>query len=79
MSDPFSADISDADRALLRYAQKLTRTPHSIEACDIDNLRENGFSDEAIHDAAQVIALFNYYNRVADGLGLKSMTDPLSG
>ena len=35
---------------------------------DIETLRENGFDDRAIHDAAQVIAYFNYINRIADGL-----------
>ncbi|MEM7309338.1 MAG: hypothetical protein AAF682_21830 [Planctomycetota bacterium] len=33
---------------------------------DVDALRGHGLSDEAIHDAIQVIAYFNYINRVAD-------------
>jgi alkylhydroperoxidase family enzyme len=33
-------------------------------------LREHGFSDAAIHDAAQIIGYFNYINRVADSLGI---------
>ncbi len=37
---------------------------------DVAELREHGFDDVAIHDAAQVIAYFNYINRVADGLGI---------
>ena len=36
---------------------------------DADRLREHGHSDEAIHDAVQVIAYFNYINRVAEALG----------
>lgn len=36
----------------------------------MQRLRREGLSDEAIHDAAQVIAYFNYINRVADGLGV---------
>lgn len=35
---------------------------------DIARLREVGLDDVAIHDAVQVIAYFNYINRVADGL-----------
>jgi len=34
-------------------------------------LRAHGFGDRAIHDAAQVIAYFNYINRVADALGVE--------
>lgn len=37
---------------------------------DIRELRNQGFSDSAIHDATQVIAYFNYINRVADALGI---------
>ena len=39
---------------------------------DVDALREHGFDDRAIHDAAQVVSAFNYFNRVADGLGLET-------
>lgn len=37
---------------------------------DLDSLRAQGFSGTAIHDAVQVIAYFNYINRVADALGV---------
>ena len=33
-------------------------------------LRGHGFDDVAIHDAVQVIAYFNYINRIADCLGV---------
>lgn len=33
-------------------------------------LRTAGFNDDALSIAAQVIAYFNYINRVADGLGV---------
>ncbi len=39
-------------------------------AADIERLRGEGCSDEAIHDAIQVIAYFNYVNRVAEGVGI---------
>lgn len=58
------------DRALCDHAVKLTRTPAEITQADIDRLRELGLSDQAISDATQVIAYFNYINRIADGLGV---------
>ena len=29
-----------------------------------------GLTDPAIHDVVQVTALFNYYDRLADGMGI---------
>jgi uncharacterized peroxidase-related enzyme len=63
------------DAALLAFADKLTRTPTAIRQPDIDALRQHGFDDAAISHAVQVIALFAYYNRVADGLGIHTHDD----
>ncbi len=51
---------------------KLTLHPAQVGAADAAVLRGHGFDDTAIHDAIQVIAYFNYINRVAEGVG----TDP---
>jgi alkylhydroperoxidase family enzyme len=48
----------------------LTRAPESVGKADADALRTVGWDDRAIHDAAQIIAYFNYINRIADGLGV---------
>lgn len=59
-----------ADRALAAFAVKLTKTPGAMGRSDVDALRAAGFDDRAVSDAGQVIAYFNYINRVADGLGV---------
>ncbi len=56
---------------MLDFAVKLTRTPRAMRRDDVDALRAAGLSDEAIHDVVQIAALFNYYNRLADGLGIE--------
>ena len=71
MDDWRSADLDDAVRALCRYAEKLTRTPGAMCAADVEALRAAGFDDVAIHDAIQVVAYFNYINRVADGVDVE--------
>jgi uncharacterized peroxidase-related enzyme len=64
------ADLSEPMRALCDYAVKLTRTPAAVGAPDVAALRAQGWDDEAIHDAIQVIAYFNYINRIAEGVGI---------
>jgi NAD(P)H-hydrate epimerase len=56
---------------LLAYALKLTHTPSAMKRKDVDALREHGLDDRAIVDANQVVAYYNYVNRVADGLGVQ--------
>ena len=46
----------------------MTHAPASVSQEAIDALRAHGWSDVAIHDAIQVIAFFNYINRVADAV-----------
>jgi uncharacterized peroxidase-related enzyme len=48
---------------------KLTEAPASVGREDAATLRGHGFDDAAIHDAIQVIAYFNYINRVAEAVG----------
>jgi uncharacterized peroxidase-related enzyme len=65
-----TAGLSPADEALCAYAEKATRDLHACGAADLDVLRAAGFGDVEIHDAVQVIAYFNYINRIADCLGV---------
>jgi uncharacterized peroxidase-related enzyme len=57
-------------RALCDFAIRLTRAPATVGAGDIEALRDHGLDDLAIHDAIQVIAYFNYVNRVAEAVGI---------
>jgi uncharacterized peroxidase-related enzyme len=62
-------------RALCDFAVKLTYEPASCGQVDVDALRDHGWSDEAIHDAIQVVGYFNYVNRVADAVGIEDEPD----
>jgi len=55
---------------MLDFAVKLTLTPAAVTEEDVKHLRKQGFDDCAIHDIVQITALFNYFDRLADGLGI---------
>lgn len=65
------AELSPADRAMLDYAAKLTRSPAQMRADDVENLTRHGFSESAVLDICQVAAYMAYVNRMADGLGVE--------
>lgn len=63
------AELASADRVLLEFVELLTLRPGRVRRVDVEALRAVGFSETGIHDIIQVVALFSYYNRLADGLG----------
>ena len=68
LADWRGAPIEPVDAALCAYAEKLTREPAAMTEADLQPLRAAGLGDTAIHNAVQVIAFFNYINRVADAV-----------
>ncbi len=63
--------LSHADKSLCDYARDLTINPGEVgEANHIQPMREAGWDDRAILDAAMVIAYFNFVNRLVLGLGV---------
>jgi uncharacterized peroxidase-related enzyme len=68
--DYTKAELEPAERALCDFAVKVTHASRQVRQEDIDELRAHGWSDAAISDAVQVIAYFNYINRVADAVGI---------
>ena len=63
--------LDAVDRGILDFANKLTCTPSEMGPDDIAGLRALGLDDPTIHDVVQVTGLFNYYDRLADGLGIE--------
>lgn len=68
--DWLTAGLDDSTSALMRYAEKLTRKPGDVGRHDVEDLKKHGLDDAAISSCVQVVAYFNYINRVADGLGV---------
>lgn len=64
------AGLSDRQIAMLDYAVKITLEPAACDEQDIQDLRDDGFSDEDIWDIAEVAAMFNFTNRLASATGM---------
>lgn len=68
LSDFRTAPIDEKLRATLAFLEKLTLTPAAVTPADVDAVRAQGVSDQAIEDAIYVCFLFSFFNRVADTL-----------
>lgn len=76
-ADPKHARTGDARLdAIVRYTAILTRAPGRIAEADLDALREVGLSDADIVAANNLSAYYSYTNRVATGLGLRTVIEP---
>jgi uncharacterized peroxidase-related enzyme len=60
--------IDDKTKAILRYSEKVTRHAYKVTETDIQTLRDHGYADEDVLEATEVIALFNFLDRIADAL-----------
>ena len=65
-----TANLDEADRAMLSYVEKITLTPARVSRDDLASLRAVGFDDKGILQINLIASWFNYINRVADGLGV---------
>jgi uncharacterized peroxidase-related enzyme len=63
------ARLTARERALLEFAYQITVDSATMSLADVQRLRSLGYSDEAIFEAAQVAAMFNFTNRLANAMG----------
>lgn len=64
------APVPDKIRPLLEFARKLTLTPARMTWQDAQRVFDAGWSEQALHDAIEMICLFNFMNRLLDGHGV---------
>ncbi|OED41703.1 hypothetical protein AB833_09145 [Chromatiales bacterium (ex Bugula neritina AB1)] len=56
---------------VLEYVRKLCLQPAAIEQSDVEVLQADGWSDTEISEIVQVVAMFSYYVRVINGVGIQ--------
>lgn len=72
LDDVERAPVSEKLKPLLRYVRKLTESPARITQADAEAVFAAGWTDQALHDAVSVCALFNFMNRLVEGLGIRA-------
>ena len=62
--------FNEKEIAILHYSKKLTCNVKNREKVDVIKLKQAGCDDGEILELNQVVAYFNYSNRVLNGLGV---------
>jgi len=62
--------LTEAERALLDYAQLITEAAYRSTPEDVEKLRAAGWTEDQIAEAVYIIAMFAFFNRVADAFGV---------
>ncbi len=71
-------DASPADekfKPVLRYVKKLTQTPSRMVQADADAIFDAGWDEDSFHFTVMICGLFNFYNRLMDGYGVKNTAE----
>ncbi|MCH2167082.1 MAG: peroxidase-related enzyme [Oceanicola sp.] len=66
-----TADLPSRQRAMLAFAEKMTRSSAEIVEQDRAELRAEGFSDRDIWDIGSVAGFFNMTNRLASATAME--------
>lgn len=67
--------LSQKEKALLRFVDRVNHHSQTITAEDMQPLYAVGWDDAAIYYAITVCALFNFYNRWVDASGVHALSD----
>ena len=73
LEDFATAPISDRDKALFEFLEKMNAQSNRVRRADIEAVKAAGWSEEAIYDAITVCALFKFYNAWIDATGVHDM------
>jgi uncharacterized peroxidase-related enzyme len=70
LTDLDAAPVDEKLKPVLRYVGILTRSPSRLAESDAAAVFAAGWDERALHDAVMVCALFNFMNRMVEGLGV---------
>lgn len=67
-----AASVTEAERALLRVVETVTRHASRTTDEQVQGLRDAGWTDAQVAEAVYVTAMFAFFNRVADAFGIET-------
>ena len=73
LKDYHTAPITDAEKVLFKFIDKVNRQSNTIGPQDIADVKTAGWTEEALYYAISVCAIFNFYNRWIDATGVQDM------
>lgn len=73
LRDYRTAPLSESEKALFAFIEKVNRASNRIRREDVEAARAAGWSDEALYDAITVCALFNFLNIWVDATGVQDL------
>ncbi len=75
LDDLTASPVDEKLKPVLRYVGKLTATPSRMQQSDVDAIFEAGWNEDSFHYAVMICGLFNFYNRLMDGYGVKNTAE----
>jgi uncharacterized peroxidase-related enzyme len=66
-----TAPVSEKMKPVLRYAWKLTQDARGVGKADAETVLAAGWNETALYHTVAVTALYNFMNRLVEGLGIE--------
>jgi uncharacterized peroxidase-related enzyme len=67
-----TAPVKENIKSILKFVKKLTLSPSLMTQADADAIFDAGWDENAFHFAIMICGMFNLYNRLLEGYGIKS-------
>jgi len=71
-ADPSGASLEPADRAVLEFATNVAQDAASIDAAQVQALRDHGLTDPEIVDVVLAVSARAFFTKVLDALGVQA-------
>jgi uncharacterized peroxidase-related enzyme len=73
--NPETSDLSEKDKALFRFAKKMTLNIGSMSQKDVQILTKLGWSEEAVYYLISTTSIYGFFNHWAMAAGVRPLSD----